>query len=358
MINVTKSYLPPLEEYAKYLERIWASRWITNQGELEQELQEKLRAYLGVPHFQMVSNGTIALQIAMRALEVTGEVITTPFSYVATTTAILWEHCTPVFVDIEAKTFCLDAARIESAITDRTSAILATHVYGYPCDVEKIAAIGRRYGLKVIYDGAHAFGAKLNGLSLLHYGDMATVSFHATKPFHTIEGGGVIVHTPDLARNVGLYKSFGHIGDDYFTMGINGKMSEFHAAMGLCNLPRMADFIARRRELSRQYDAGLVDAGLEFPVKPPNIEYNYSYYPVIFPSERQVLRVKVELAKNGVNARRYFYPSLNKLPYLKGADCPVSEDIASRVLCLPLYYELDPADVNRITGIVRHACGR
>lgn len=353
MINVTKSYLPPPEEYGKYLERIWASGWITNQGALEQELQARLTTYLDVPYFQIMTNGTIALQVAMRALDVAGEVITTPFSYVATATAILWEHCTPIFADIENQTFCLDPDRIEAAITERTTAILATHVYGYPCQVDRIGAIGRRHGLKVIYDGAHAFGTRLDGRSLLSYGDASAVSFHATKPFHTVEGGGVVVHTPQLAKKVGLYKSFGHIGEEYFTMGINGKMSEFHAAMGLCNLPRVPDFIARRRELSRHYDEGLRGAGLRFPVMPPNVDYNYSYYPVIAASEQQALRVKADLAGKGINVRRYFYPSLNTLPYLKGADCPVSEDVARRVLCLPLYHELDPADIARIIRIIR-----
>lgn len=353
MINVTKTFLPPLEDYVRYLEQLWASGWITNNGVLVQELEAKLAEYLGIPYVQYVSNGTIALQLALKALNITGEVITTPFSYVATTTAILWEHCQPVFVDIEDRTFCIDAERIESAITPDTQAILAVHVYGYPCDVRRIAAIAAKYGLKVIYDGAHAFGVRLNGESLLSYGDLTTLSFHATKLFHTVEGGAVIAHSQEMAEQIWLRKSFGHRGDDYYTVGINGKNSEVHAAMGLCVLPYVPELIAQRRAISELYDAQLRETGLYVPQRPEGLDYNYGYYPVRFESETQMLLAKTAMAAHGINARRYFYPALNRLPYRVGRDCPVAESMASRVLCLPLYPGMDNEDILRISELIR-----
>jgi dTDP-4-amino-4,6-dideoxygalactose transaminase len=352
MINVTKTFLPPFEDYVRYLEQLWASGWITNNGVLVQELEAKLTEYLGVPYLQYVSNGTIALQIALKALNIMGQVITTPFSYVATTTAILWEKCQPIFVDIEDRTFCIDADKIEAAITPDTQAILAVHVYGYPCDVFKIQALAEKHGLRVIYDGAHAFGVRLNGSSLLNYGDLTTLSFHATKLFHTVEGGAVIAHTPEMAEQIWLRKSFGHCFDDYFIVGINGKNSEFHAAMGLCVLPHVAELIKRRHAISDLYDARLRGVGLRFPIKPEGLDYNYAYYPVLFQSEAQLLRVKASLAEEGVGTRRYFYPVLNKLPYHTGTDCPIAEDISRRVLCLPLYHDLGDDWVIRIAEVI------
>jgi dTDP-4-amino-4,6-dideoxygalactose transaminase len=352
MINVTKTFLPPLAEYNKYLEGIWERGYVTNRGPLVLELEEKLKAYLGVKHLLFLSNGTVALQLAIKALNLQGEILTTPFSYVATTTAILWENCKPVFVDIEPETYCIDPTKIEAAITDKTSAILATHVYGYPCQVEKIEAIAQKYNLKVIYDGAHAFGVKVNGNSVFNYGDVSTLSFHATKLFHTIEGGAVITDNDEVARQMMLYHQFGHVYDDYFTIGINGKNSELHAAMGLCTLPKVNDFIQRRSEICAFYDVKLLPLGLERPVLKPEVEYNYAYYPIIFSSEAVLLQVKEALAKDEINTRRYFYPSLNKLPYVAQATCTVSEDIAARVLCLPLFYELKDQDLERITTII------
>lgn len=352
MINVTKTYLPPLEEYVHYLEQIWSSGWVTNNGVFVQELETKLAEYLDVPHVQYVTNGTVALQIALKALNITGQVITTPFSYVATTTVILWEQCEPIFVDIEDKTFCIDAEKIEAAITSNTEAILATHVYGYPCDVKKIQALAEKYGLKVIYDGAHAFGEKLNDVSLFDYGDLATLSFHATKLFHTVEGGAIIAHNSEMAEKISLLKKFGHHYDDYRCVGINGKNSEFHAAMGLCVLPHVTEIISQRQKRSELYDMRLKGTELQLPQKPDGLEYNYGYYPVLFLSEEKLLRVKTVLANQGINARRYFYPALNKLPYHSGADCPVAEDIARRILCLPLYYDLEEKWITKITEII------
>jgi len=296
--------------------------------------------------------------LAIRALELTGEIITTPFSYVATTSAILWEHCVPVFVDIEAQTFCLDAAKIEAAITPRTTAILATHVYGYPCDVVQIAAIAEQYGLKVIYDGAHAFGTRVAGRSLLSYGDLTACSFHATKLFHTGEGGGLFLNNRELSQQVNLLKSFGHVGDEHLVAGINGKNSELHAAMGLCLLPRVAGFIEARAKLYATYRHELAGLPLTYPLIPAHTEYNYAYFPVLFEDERQLLYVKESLAEHEIDTRRYFFPSLNQLPYLPGAaPCPVSENVASRVLCLPFYPQLTTEQAVHIASLVRLAVG-
>jgi dTDP-4-amino-4,6-dideoxygalactose transaminase len=353
-INVTKAYLPPLSEYEAYLKGIWERGWLTNNGPLVQQLESELSKYLDGTHVQFTGNGTIALQVAIKALELTGEIITTPFSYVATTTAILWENCTPVFVDIEDQTFCIDVNKIEAAITPQTTGILATHVYGYPCNVLVIEQIAQRHGLKVIYDGAHAFGVRLHDRSLLSYGDLTTCSFHATKLFHTVEGGAIVMKEEELARKIWLYKSFGHIGDDYFTLGVNGKNSEFHAAMGLCNLPRIDGFIEQRRKLALLYRDELAGLPLQFPAPTdPTLEYNYSYFPVLFASEDILLRVKEALAAQNVNTRRYFFPSLNQLPYHTGASCPVSEDASRRVLCLPFYQELQPEQVHLVSQLIR-----
>lgn len=354
MINVTKAFLPPLAEYVGYLEGVWERGWLTNNGPLVQKLETDLTEYLDGAYVQFLSNGTIALQIAIKALGLTGEIITTPFSYVATTTAILWENCEPVFVDIEQKTFCIDAGKIEAAITPRTTGILATHVYGYPCDVIAIEEIARRHNLKVIYDGAHAFGVRLYGRQLLTYGDLSTCSFHATKLFHTTEGGGIIVRDEELNKKISLYKSFGHVGDEYFTLGVNGKNSEFHAAMGLCNLPRVSGFIDARRKLAMLYKRELDGLSIQFPSPDESVmEYNYAYFPVLFSNENEMRFIKDLLFKNGINTRRYFFPSLNQLPYLTGAQCSVSEDISSRVLCLPFYQELDAEEVVNICSIIK-----
>jgi dTDP-4-amino-4,6-dideoxygalactose transaminase len=353
LINVTKTYLPPLEEYQKYLEKIWENSWVTNNGPLLRELEEKLRDYLGVKHLFYASNGTVVLQIALKALNIKKEVITTPFSYVATTTSLLWENCTPVFADIESSSYTIDPDKIEKLITENTEAILATHVYGYPCNIEKIDVIAKKHGLKVIYDAAHAFGTVYRDKQLCSYGDIATISFHATKLFHTIEGGAIITNDDELAKQIRLYRSFGHINDDYFSMGINGKNSEFHAAMGLCLLPRVPEFINRRKELVGVYEKLLDGTGVVRPVTPGDTNYNYSYYPVILKSEEELLSVRSALQQQDISPRRYFFPSLNTLPYLKGERCPVSEDIAKRVLCLPLYYELHPDDIRRVCDIVK-----
>ena len=353
MINVTKTYLPPFEEYASILKRAWDKAWITNNGELVQELETKLKEYLDVKHLWFTGNGTVVLQMALKAFNITKEVITTPFSYVATTNAILWEGCTPVFVDIDPNTFCIDAGKIEAAITKDTQAILATHVYGIPCDVEAIEAIAKKHGLKVIYDGAHAFGAFYKGKSLLSYGDISTCSFHATKLFHTVEGGCIICNDEALANKILLYRQFGHIGEEYFSIGINGKNSEFHAAMGIAVLPALDEIISRRKHITELYDSLLDWKKISRPVLPHETIYNYGYYPLVFKDNETVLKVIETLLQNEISARRYFYPSLNELPFLDYCQpCEVSESVSKRVLTLPLYYDLGEIDIKRIAEII------
>ncbi|MGC7846715.1 DegT/DnrJ/EryC1/StrS family aminotransferase [Desulforudis sp. 1088] len=359
MINVTKTFLPPFTEYQDRLQQIWREGWLTNNGPLVKELANELCKYLCVPRLELVANGTLALQLAIKALELTGEIVTTPFTYVATATAIVWEGCTSVFVDIDENTFCINPELIEKAITERTSAILATHVYGNPCDVEKIEKIAQKYNLKVIYDAAHCFGVKINGQSILLHGDVSTLSFHATKLFHTAEGGAVVCRDAKVSERVSLMKKFGHHGEnDYFEVGINAKMSELHAAMGLCVLPKVDEIIARRRQCAEYYNEFLDGIGLRWPHIPAGVEYNYGYYPVVFPNHETMMRVREALIKNGIMPRRYFYPSLNTLPYLQQhsyVSCPVSENLASRILCLPMYDSLLKDDILKISKVIKDA---
>jgi len=353
MINVTQPYLPPYNEYEIHLKSIWERKWLTNHGPLVQELEEKLKNYLDVKHLLYVNNGTITLQIALKALGVKGEIITTPFSYVATTNSILWEGCTPVFADIKNTDFNIDPKNIEPLINSNTVAILATHVYGNPCDVDAIEKIAAQYNLKVIYDGAHAFGAKLNGKQVLSFGDIATCSFHATKLFHTIEGGAIVTNDDELARKMFLYRSFGHVGDDHFSIGINGKNSEFHAAMGLCLLPMVDQFIEKRKSLSDLYDSLLKDLPIQRPEAIAGTGYNYSYYPIMVDSEERVLKIRSCLEQNEINIRRYFYPSLNDLPQYQGESCNISEAVSVRAIALPLYFELADTDVKKICSLIK-----
>jgi len=358
MITVTKTTLPPIDEYIHHLEIIWKTGQLTNNGPLCQQLADDIAGFLGIANLELVTNGTMAIQLAIKALDLQAEIITTPYSYVATTNSILWEGCEPVFVDIEPRTFCINPDLIEAAITGKTTAILATHVYGYPCDTARIQKIADKHKIKVIYDAAHAFGVKFFGKSILQQGDCSTLSFHATKLFHTTEGGGVVCKDPEVSRRVFLKKKFGHIGEnDYLDIGINAKMSELHAAMGLCMLPKVKDIIACRKKCSGWYDEQLEGCSLQRPVPPAGLEYNYAYYPVIFPSHDVMMRVQRVLFDNGIAPRRYFYPSLNTLPYLKPElrrVCPISEDISSRVLCLPLYVDLSKPEIETICSIIRY----
>jgi len=283
-----------------------------------------------------------------------GEIITTPFSYVATTSSILWEGAAPVFVDIDAESLCINPEKIEEAITDKTTAILAVHVYGNICNIERIKEIAQKHDLKVIYDAAHAFGVELNGKTVLSEGDITMCSFHATKVFHTIEGGALIAKDEVVDEKIDNMKRFGHYGDNHITLGINAKASEFQAAMGLANLDYVKENIEKRKHISELYDS-LLTAKVEKQKLAEGIKYNYSYYPVIFGSEKTLMNVIKTLENDEVYARRYFYPSLNKIKYIpadRKASCPVSEDIAKRIICLPLYVDIEEDRVRDICNIV------
>ncbi|MFT3885241.1 MAG: DegT/DnrJ/EryC1/StrS family aminotransferase [Flavobacteriales bacterium] len=355
-IDVTRAFLPPLEAYHALMQEVWGSRQLTNNGALVQRLEKALIPYHGSPHVLFTGNGTIALQIALQALEITGEVITTPYSYVASTTAILWEHCTPVFADIDPGTFCLSPDAIEACITPRTRAILATHVYGLPCDVDRIGAIARKHGLQVIYDGAHAFGTIYRGKSLLSYGDASTCSFHATKLFHSVEGGSMATPHAPVYERMRLLRAFGHVKDEHFLPGINGKNSELHAAMGLLVLEHFAAIQERRGQQWQRYHRLLRGSNVGLATVPADTDHNHAYFPVVLKNEATLHQVLAVLAKDDIHPRRYFYPSLSTLPYLaSGGSCPVAEDIARRVLCLPLFHDLPEEVIDHIAAHVLRA---
>jgi len=338
MINVTKTFFPPIEEYTDQLQRIWKNQWLTNRGELVQELEEKLKEHLGVNNLTLTTNGTLPIQIAIKALGLSGEIITTPFSYVATTSAIVWESCTPVFVDIDPEYLTIDESKIEEAITDKTTAILATHVFGNPCHVEEIQRIADKHNLKVIYDAAHCFGVLYKGKSIFNYGDVSTCSFHATKIFHTGEGGCWITNNEELQQKMYYMHNFGHNGpEDFHGLGINAKMSELQAAMGLSVFNYMQHIIASRKEIVDFYNQKLDFSKLRKIKIRESTQWNYSYYPVIFETEELLLKVQKALNEQDIYPRRYFYPSLNNLNYVDSVAMPISDSIASRVLCLPLF---------------------
>ncbi|WP_316811945.1 DegT/DnrJ/EryC1/StrS family aminotransferase [Pedobacter heparinus] len=353
MIPVTKPFLPKEEEFQEYVHSIWERQWLTNNGPLLNDFELKLKDYLNIKHLLYVCNGTFALQLAIRALQLKGEIITTPFSYVATTSSIVWEGCQPVYADIDPETFNIDPKKIEAAITPRTSAILATHVYGNPCDIEAIQDIADRYGLKVIYDAAHCFGTRYKGKSVFEYGDISATSFHATKLFHTIEGGAVITKDPDLLKKMLYLRNFGHNGPEAFAgLGINGKNCEFHAAMGLCNLTYVDEILERRKLLSEHYYQRLADIKAKFPKLNQDKDYNYAYFPMLFDTEksRQEAMDNLELAK--IYCRRYFSPSLATLPYVKRVKMPVCDEVVKRIVCLPLYHSLTFPDLDMICRIL------
>lgn len=353
MINITKPFLPDMKEYISYLEGIWEREWLTNNGPLVSDLEIKLKEFLNIKHLLYLGNGTIAIQIAIQALGMKGEIITTPFSYAATTNSVVWEGCKPVFADIDRASLNVDPSKIEERITPQTTGILLTHVYGNPCDVEAVAAIAQKHGLKVIYDGAHAFGVKYKGQSIFNYGDVTTTSFHATKLFHTIEGGAVTTGDAALLRKMSLLRNFGHIGNDQFEVaGVNGKNSEFHAAMGLVNLKHIDKIMESRRSQSLYYDKALATVRVTKPTILAGAEWNYSYYPVIFETEEQLLKSVETLNAHWIYPRRYFYPSLSTLPYVDRQEMPVAEDIAKRVLCLPMYHSLRQEDIDYIARLL------
>lgn len=346
--------MPPIEEYKNLIDGIWQRQWITNMGPLASELEMRLKDHLGVNHLLYVTNGTVAIQMAIKALGITGEIITTPFSFVATTSSIVWEGCTPVFVDIDAKTLNIDVSKIEEAITNNTQAILATHVYGNPCDVVAIEKIAEKHSLKVIYDGAHAFGVEVNGKSIFEYGDISTCSLHATKLYHSIEGGLIITKSPDLLKKMAFSRNFGISGFDSFAgLGINGKNSEFHAAMGLVNLNYVKQISERRKELVNRYNTKLSNFKSYRPLWHSKSNDNFAYYAIVLESEDLLLKIKATLDSNEIFTRRYFYPSLTSaLPYITPQNMPVTDDIAKRVLCLPLYPELTIEEVDLIVRLM------
>ena len=354
MINVTKSYLPNIEKYKNYIDEIYKTAWLTNQGPLVQKLEKRLAQYLGVKNIVLVSNGTIALEIAYRALDLKGEVITTPFSFVATTSSLVTNILTPIFVDIDEKTFNLSPKNIEEKITSKTSAILPVHVFGNACEVEEIEKIAKKSNLKVIYDAAHAFDVKYKDNSLLNYGDISTLSFHATKLFHTIEGGALIINDDELVQKVRYLINFGIKSPTEIPhLGTNAKMNEFEAAMGLCILDDIEKIKTNRKKVVENYRENLNNI-VQFQEQNINASENYSYFPILFKNEEELLKVQKALNEKQIFPRRYFYPSLDTLDYIKPKQiCEISQDISKRVLCLPLYMELEKEDQDKIMEILR-----
>lgn len=353
MINVTQTFLPPQEEYNQLVKRAWDKIWLTNRGELTLELEGKLKNYLGVENIIITNNGTIPIQIALKLLGNNGEIITTPFSYVATSAAIIWENCKPVFVDINADYLTIDETKIEAAITSKTTAILATHVFGNPCNIEAIEEIAKKHNLKVIYDAAHSFGVTYKDETLFNFGDVSTCSFHATKLFHTGEGGALFCKEKDLFHKLFYSHNFGHNGPlDFYGLGINAKISELQSAMGLAIFPYMDTIISERKKVVDFYNASLNFKILKGLKLRENTSWNYSYFPVVFESEEQLLKVQKVLNENDIFPRRYFYPSLNTIQYVEGKKMPVSESIASRIICLPLYVGLSTNELEQIVSII------
>jgi dTDP-4-amino-4,6-dideoxygalactose transaminase len=362
-IYVTKPYLPPLAEFLPLLEQIWDSKVLTNNGPFHQQLEERLRTFLDVEHVSLVTNGMLALSAVIEATEIEGEVVTTPYSFVATTHSVKLGRLTPVFVDIKPDDLNIDPARIEAAITPRTSAIVAVHCYGNPCDVQAIEEIADRHGLLVIYDAAHAFGVRLHGRGLLSWGDFATLSFHATKAFNTFEGGAVIANSAERKTSVDRIRNFG-ITDEVTVpaIGTNAKMSEFNAALGLVQLDHFEHVRRERRRVDQAYREELADIpGIEPLAIPPGVEPNYSYFPVMvtpaFGTDRDGLYNR--LKEQGIYSRRYFYPLLSTLPMYRDlpsanpAHLPVATEAAEQILCLPIYPDLDPESQRRIVKVIR-----
>ena len=355
-ILVTKPFLPPQSEYMTYLKGVWERCWLTNDGPLVRELERRLEDYFEVDNLIFLTNGTIAIQLAIKALNLSGEIITTPFSYVATTSSIVWENCEPIFVDIFPERFTINTDLIEEKITERTSAILSTHVFGNPCNMDAIARLADKFDLKVIYDAAHCFGTLYHDKSVMQYGDVSCISFHATKLFHTIEGGAVTTSDDGLAYRLRKMRNFGHNGPLKFEgVGINGKNSEVHAAMGLVNLNHMDNIMSRRREQVELYKSLLSNTELRFQQIEKLAVDNSAYCAILTRNESTTIRVQEKLRENRIGSRRYFNPSLNKLDYTRGAaqSCPISEDVADRVLCLPVYHDLSDDDIKRVSEIIK-----
>lgn len=364
-ILVTSPLLPDLQEFNLYLQQIWDSRWLTNNGTMHQRLEQALAEYLGVEYISLFTNGTLPLITALQALSLTkGEVITTPYSFVATTHSIWWNGLTPVFVDVEPTTGNIDPSKIEEAITPNTVAIMPVHVYGQPCDDEQISKIAKKYGLKVIYDAAHAFGVRKNGQSILNWGDISTLSFHATKVYGTIEGGALVCHNAEKKYQIDNLKNFGFRGETTIVApGINGKMDEVRAAFGLLNLKQVDAAIEARRKVAIQYSQAIdqID-GLTYLPEQPNVRYNYGYFPIFVDETRYGMSrdaLYEKLKANNIFGRRYFYPLISMLnpykeyPSANPDNLPVATKMANEVLCLPMHHALTDEDVERVINIIR-----
>jgi dTDP-4-amino-4,6-dideoxygalactose transaminase len=364
-LYVTQPDLPPLEEFLPYLQKIWDSKVLTNGGPFHQQLEAELAAYLGVKHISLFTNATIALVTALQSLRVSGEVITTPYSFVATAHSLLWNGIKPVFVDIDAETFNIDPAKIEAAITPQTTAIMPLHCYGRPCDVEVIQRIADNYNLKVIYDAAHAFGVRERGQSVLQHGDLSVLSFHATKVFNTFEGGAIISPDARTKQHIDHLKNFGFVNETtVVATGINGKMSEFNAALGLLQLKHVDNAIARRRAIDTRYRellAGL--PGITLPALAAGVDANHSYFPILVEPDHAIGRDALyqRMKSEGINGRRYFYPLISEFPMYRGLPSaqasllPVAKSVSSKVICLPLYPSLTDEEVLRVTDLIRHS---
>jgi dTDP-4-amino-4,6-dideoxygalactose transaminase len=355
MIPVTKSFLPPLEDYMFQVKRAYDNQWLTNRGELVKELETRLTALLALEKSKILitNNGTVPLQIALKLLGNGGEIITTPFSYVATTSAIVWENCKPVFVDIHPEYLTIDEAKIEAAITEKTTCILATHVYGNACNTVEIERIASKYGLKVIYDAAHCFGVEYMGKSIFEFGDVNTCSFHATKVFHTGEGGAIFTKDPDLMHKIFYSHNFGHDGPvDFHGLGINAKISELQAAMGLSVLKYIDVIFSERKRVTDFYRSNL-DFSRCSPLRlREDLKWNFSYFPIVLPNEDILLKTVRHLNDFDIFPRRYFFPSLNTINYIKYEKMEISEDISRRILCLPVYHNLEESGLSKIVKII------
>lgn len=354
MINVTKTYLPDKNKYKSYIDRIYDSSWITNNGPLVRELEERLADYLGVKNIVLVANGTAALEIAYRTLGLKGFVITTPFSFVATTSSLVTNALLPIFCDIDDKTLNINPAHIEAQITSNTSAIVPVHVFGNTCSVEAIDAIAKKHNLKVVYDASHAFGVKYKGQSVLNYGDISTLSFHATKLFHTIEGGAIVINDDTLVQKARYLINFGIENQTSIPeLGINAKMNEFEAAMGLCMLDEMENIFNKREELYWIYEKALSDI-VDMQQRDIESSSNYGYFPILLKDEKELLKVQDKLNQKDIFPRRYFNTSLDTLPYIEPKQyMPISRDIASRILCLPIYPQLQKREQEDIILTIR-----
>ena len=367
-ITVTSPLLPPLEEFTLLLEDIWERKWITNNGYYHQELEKALANYLKVPYLSLFTNGTLPIMVALQALRITGEVITTPYSFVATTHSLWWNGIKPVFVDIDPITGNLDPDKIEAAITPQTTAIMPVHVYGNPCDTERIKEIADIYGLKVIYDAAHAFGVEVNGKSILNAGDMSTLSFHATKTYNTIEGGALICHDAETKKRIDYLKNFGFAGETkVIAPGINGKMDEVRAAYGLLQLKYVDDAIIQRQKVAQTYRKELKDIpGISFMMDMPGIRHNYSYFPIFVDEKKYGMtrdQLYYKLQESEIYGRRYFYPLISEfatyrgLPSASKNNLPIANKIADSVICLPIHNTLEDENTLQISKLIKKHVG-